>query len=137
MPPSDKPTRREFLVTTSSAALAATVPLAGKGIAATPELKDPASGSTLFSADDLLQSGPQRTFSGDSLTQIAMPLGGIGAGCICFNGYGGLQDFSIGNKPATTAMPDGHGFTDAAFALLHIRGQSPTTRLVEGPLAAE
>src|SRR5580700_7385116 len=66
-----------------------------------------------------------------------MPMGGIGAGCICLNGTGGLQDFSIRNKPATTAMPDGHGFMDAAFALLHIRSEHPTTRLVEGPLAAE
>lgn len=64
-------------------------------------------------------------------------MGGIGAGSICLNGYGGLQDFSIRNKPALTAMQDGHGFTDSAFALLHVHGEAPVTRLVEGPLPPE
>ena len=133
MPPSDKPTRREFLVTTSSAALAASVPLAGKDLAATPEHKETSAENRPFSADDLLQHGPQRTFSGDRLTQIAMPLGGIGAGCICLNGYGGLQDFSIANRPTTTAQPEGFAASKAAFAVLHIKGKSPITKLVEGP----
>ena len=78
-----------------------------------------------------------RVHSGLDLLQIAMSLGGIGAGCVCLNGYGGLQDFSIRNKPATTALPDGHGFSDAAFALLHVKGERPVTRLVEGPLPPE
>ena len=57
--------------------------------------------------------GWSRVFSGPNLLQIAMPLGGIGAGCVCLNGYGGLQDFAIRNQPATTAMPDGHGNTES------------------------
>jgi len=35
-----------------------------------------------------------RSFTGPQLLQIAMPLGGIGAGSICLNGHGGLSDFS-------------------------------------------
>jgi len=66
-----------------------------------------------------------------------MPLGGIGAGCICFNAYGGLQDFSIRNRPAVSAMPDGHGTMDAAFATLHVKGRRPVTRLLEGPFPLE
>ena len=62
-----------------------------------------------------------------------MPLGGIGSGCICLNGYGGLQDFSIWNHPATTALPEGYESSKAAFAILHIKGASPVTKLVEGP----
>ena len=76
------------------------------------------------------------TYKEAKLLQIAMPMGGIGAGCICLNGYGGLQDFSIYNKPAASATPDGHGFRDSAFALLHIVG-TETTRLVEGPIPPE
>jgi len=76
----------------------------------------------------------QRTFSGPHLSQIALPMGGIGTGCIALNGYGGLQDFSIRNRPNISAVQDGHGFTPSAFALLHIKGESPITRLVEGPL---
>lgn len=66
-----------------------------------------------------------------------MPMGGIGAGCICLNGSGGFQDFSIRNQPATTALPDGWGFSDAAFALLHVKGEQPVTKLLEGPVPPE
>ena len=66
-----------------------------------------------------------------------MPLGGIGAGCICLNGYGALQDFSIRNHPDNSALPDRHASADAAFALLHIKGVSTVTRLIEGPIPAE
>ncbi len=77
----------------------------------------------------------QRSFSGSSAAQVAMPLGGIGAGCICLNGHGGLQDFAIRNRPQTTAASVGAG--DAAFALLHIKGNKPVTRLAEGPYPTE
>src|SRR5215470_10311230 len=80
--------------------------------------------------------GWTRDFSGANLLQIAMPVGGIGAGCVCFNGYGGLQDFSIHNQPATTALPQGFQSSKAAFAILHIKGPSPVTKLVEGPFPA-
>src|SRR5580692_11695036 len=135
MSPLDKPTRREFLVTTSSAALGAAVPLAGS-----PAISPVADGPTTpdpevlpYSLEELFLRGPQRTFTGDKAAQIAMPLGGIGAGCICLNGYGGLQDFSIGNHPSTTALPNGFAPSKAAFAILHIKGASPVTKLVEGP----
>ena len=84
-----------------------------------------------------LLSGNLPTYTGDNLLQIAMPLGGIGAGGVCLNGHGGLQDLSIRNLPAMTATADGHGFTDSAFALLHIKGNGLTTRLIEGPLPIE
>ena len=135
-----KPTRREFLVAGSTAALAAAVP-ANTSDAASPANAAPAIGDAPdreplpFSAADLLQPGPQRTFSGDKATQVAMPIGGLGAGCICMNGSGGLQDFSIRTRPETTALPA--GFTsnsaEAAFAILHIKERTPVTKLVEGP----
>jgi uncharacterized protein (DUF608 family) len=78
-----------------------------------------------------------RSFVAPNLLQIAMPMGGIGAGCICLNGYGGLQDFAIRHRPATTALPDGHTETDAAFALVHIKGERPVTKLLEGPFPPE
>ncbi len=76
-----------------------------------------------------------KTFETDKQLQIAMPMGGIGAGCVCLNGYGGIQDFSIRNHPETSAVPDHWDRTDAAFALIHIKGG--TTKLVEGPLPKE
>lgn len=85
----------------------------------------------------LFDYGKQRTFTQDNNLQIALPLGGLGAGMICLNGYGGLQDFAIRNRPATSATPDGHGTTDAAFATLHIKGKKTTTKLLEGPMPPE
>src|SRR6266478_650541 len=135
MSPLDKPTRREFLVTTSSAALGAAVPLSGSqpDSPAADAPAAPVSEALPYSSEELFASGPQRTFTGDRAAQIAMPVGGIGAGCICLNGYGGLQDFSIGNHPSTTALPEGYSGTKAAFAILHIKGASPVTKLIEGP----
>ena len=137
-----KPTRREFLVAGSTAALIAATSAAtaqpdshtvsGPDIAG-PEAKP-------YDASDLLENAAQRTFSGEKTTQIAMPLGGIGAGSICLNGYGGLQDFSIRAHPETSALPS--AFTNdsphAAFAVLHIKGDSGVTKLgvtklIEGP----
>ncbi len=90
-----------------------------------------------YSAARLKGGRGQRTFSGPNALQVAMPLGGIGAGCICLNGVGGLQDFSIRHKPDNSALPDGHGTHEDAFALLHVRGRRPVTRLVEGPMPVE
>ena len=55
---------------------------------------------------------------------------------MCLNGYGGLQDFSIWNHPSTTALPEGFASSKAAFAILHISGAAPVTKLAEGPLPA-
>jgi uncharacterized protein (DUF608 family) len=66
--------------------------------------------------------------------QVALPLGGLGAGSVSINAYGGFQDFAIRHQPALSAVADGWRATDAAFALLHVRGRSPITRLVEGPM---
>jgi uncharacterized protein (DUF608 family) len=135
MSPLDKSTRREFMAITSSAALGAAVPLAGaqpnEPVSGPPQV--PISEETPYSSKELFAAGPQRSFSSDTATQIAMPLGGIGAGCICLNGYGGLQDFSIWNRPSTTALPEGYSSSQAAFATLHVKGESALTKLVEGP----
>jgi uncharacterized protein (DUF608 family) len=95
--------------------------------------------STPSPLDHLLRKAPQRTYRGSNRLQIALPLGGIGAGSICLNGEGALQDFSIRHRPDTTAIPDETGDRvnyDSAFALLHIKNTG-ITRMVEGPLPPE
>lgn len=140
MPSFKEPTRREFLAAGSAAAIAAAATAAGAHTvsgAPTPEIGSPDEVQPL-SSDNLFQLAPQRTYSGDHATQVAMPLGGIGAGSVCLNGYGGLQDFSIRTRPENTAMPA--GFTanspEAAFAVLHIKGAPAVTKLIEGPFPA-
>jgi uncharacterized protein (DUF608 family) len=126
-----KPTRREFLIASSSAALAAAVPVAADGVV-------PEQAVNQYSINELHRSGPQRIFTGESATQVAMPIGGIGAGSICLNGYGGLQDFSIRTRPETTATPAefSSNSPEAAFAILHVKGSQGLTKLVEGPFPA-
>ena len=41
-----------------------------------------------FSKDILYDFSLQKTYTGRDALQIAMPLGGIGAGCVCINGQG-------------------------------------------------
>ena len=130
-----KPTRREFLVAGSTAAIAAAVPATASDANERPNAAPSERESIPFSTVELYQSGPQRTFSGDRATQVAMPIGGLGAGCICINGSGGLQDFSIRTRPETTALPA--GFTsnspETGFAVLYLRGSNPVAKVVEGP----
>ena len=134
MSSSNKPTRRDFLKATSSAALAAAAP------AMNVQAQSDAAQETAapFSPAQLLEPGPQRTYSGDKTTQVAVPIGGIGAGSVCMNGYGGLQDFSIRTRPETTALPSTFSANspEAAFAILHIKGSSGVTKMVEGPFPA-
>ena len=89
-----------------------------------------------FPTDILYAKKPRRRFTGRNLLQISMPLGGIGTGCIGFNGQGGLQDFAIYNRPAFTASNPGGSWREAAFAVLQIK-ESGKTRIVEGPLPPE
>src|SRR5580700_9938582 len=91
----------------------------------------------IMSVEQALMPGNSRRFSGSHLLQIAMPRGGLGGGCVSLNGHGGFQDISIRHRPATTALPDGHGFTLGAFAIVNVRGNSGLTRLLEGPLPVE
>jgi len=129
----EKPTRREFLVTSSSIALGAAIPVAGAQPASPAEDKDQRQTAAPYSTEELLRPGAQRTYSGINATQVAMPVGGIGAGCICLNGYGGVQDFSVSNHPTTTALPQGFSPSKAGFAILHLKGPSAVTKLIEGP----
>lgn len=125
---SRKPTRRDFLKATSSAAIAAATPVI-------PAADVRGQQASTAAPEKLFASGPQRVYSGDRTTQIAMPIGGIGAGSVCMNGYGGLQDFSIRTRPETTALPENFSSDspEAAFAILRTRTEPSVSRLVEGP----
>lgn len=89
-----------------------------------------------YSPEILFEQCRQRVFRNEQLRQIAFPIGGIGAGTVCLNGIGGLQDFSIRHHPVTTAVPDGQIPGDAAFAVIHLKSDG-VTRLVEGPYPKE
>jgi non-lysosomal glucosylceramidase len=82
-----------------------------------------------YSTDELLSRGPQRTFAGLKLHEIAFPLGGIGTGCVSLGGCGQLRDWEIFNRPDQGFMPE---FT---FVTLRARaeGEEPVTKVIQSP----
>lgn len=82
-----------------------------------------------YTQEELTARGPQRTFSGQSLKEIAFPLGGIGTGCISLGGRGQLRDWEVFNRPNQRFRP---GFS---FATLRAEASSgkPVVKVVESP----
>ena len=67
---------------------------------------------------------------GADLRHIAMPVGGIGTGCLSLGGRGDLRDWEIGNRPAKRFQPPN------TFLALRLAGYGidPMTRVLQGPL---
>src|SRR5713226_874742 len=71
-----------------------------------------------------------RTFVGDTLREVALPLGGIGTGTISLGGRGNLRDWEIFNRPAK-----GNNLPFTFFALwLQAEGEAPVARVLERQL---
>ena len=83
-----------------------------------------------YSRKELLRLGPQRTFSGSSVSQIVFPLGGIGTGSVGLTGVGGLRDWEIFNRP------NFGGSFPYTFPILYAKeqGKDPLCRVVQGPV---
>ena len=69
------------------------------------------------------------SYTGPNLDRVAMPMGGIGAGMIAFEGTGKLSQVSIRNSPAPFNEP----YMYAAATVRH-DGGGFATRLLEGPV---
>lgn len=83
-----------------------------------------------YSNEELLRLGQQRVFEGDSLKEVAFPLGGIGTGTVSLGGRGNLRDWEIFNRPGK-----GVNLPFTFFALyLEQGGRKPSVRVLEGPL---
>ncbi len=64
-------------------------------------------------------------YEGGFLNRVAFPLGGIGAGMICLEGYGALSHVSLRHKPDIFNEPQ-------IFAALCVKGSPNTARVLEG-----
>jgi len=71
-------------------------------------------------------SKPGRTYRGRYLDQIAFPLGGLGAGMFCLEGFGSPEHFSILHRPHLYNSP---GF----FSAVHVRNRG-TAKVLEGQI---
>src|SRR5215211_6407349 len=86
-----------------------------------------------YTHDELYACGGPRVYAGDTLREIAFPLGGIGTGTVSLGGRGQLRDWEIFNRPgkgrdlpytffALWAQPDGG---DPIARVLESRLQPP------------
>lgn len=83
-----------------------------------------------YTEEELTSRGPQRAFTGQSLREIAFPLGGIGTGCISLGGRGQLRDWEIFNRPNQGFRPQ---FTFAALRAETAAG-GVVCKVLESPL---
>jgi uncharacterized protein (DUF608 family) len=67
------------------------------------------------------------SYESEFLSRVAFPMGGIGAGTICLEGYGGLSHVSIRNHPDLYNEP-------FMFSALTIMGTRPKAHLLQGPI---
>lgn len=63
----------------------------------------------------------------EQLNNIAYALGGMGAGTLCFTGWGSLDSVAIRHRPEKF-------FTPTAFSAVTVLGEKPETRLLEAPV---
>jgi uncharacterized protein (DUF608 family) len=125
--------RRTFIVSTSAAVVGAASARHGEPLVAPKGAKtfrSPSGANIPYDSRDLFTVGPQRTFTGDALAEIAFPLGGIGTGTVSLGGRGQLRDWEIFNRPGKgRSLP-------FSFVALWARpeGGAPKLRVVEGPL---
>ncbi|MFN8255039.1 MAG: GH116 family glycosyl hydrolase [Bacteroidales bacterium] len=66
-------------------------------------------------------------YTNENLNRVAFPMGGIGAGMICFEGTGALSHVSIRNKPEIFNEP-------AVFAAIAVKGIANGVKVLEGPV---
>ena len=71
-----------------------------------------------------------RAYHSDALRAVALPLGGIGTGCVSVGGRGDLRDWELANHTSKGFRP--------RFGFLALRAQTagtaPVARLLQGPL---
>jgi len=65
------------------------------------------------------------SYSGEYLSRIAFPVGGIGAGMFCIEGTGAISHMSVRNRPDVFNEP-------CMFAALHVKGFEKGTKVIEG-----
>ncbi|MBN1445790.1 MAG: hypothetical protein JW957_06760 [Candidatus Omnitrophica bacterium] len=73
------------------------------------------------------KKGEGTIYSGENLNYIAFPMGGIGAGMICLEGYGGLTNVSLRHNPEVFNQP-------CMFSAFCIKGKPESARVLEGQI---
>jgi len=108
-----------------------TLTMGGLGMAAAPAnlLGNPTHPGTATS--EAISETPLRAYNspytGEYLSRIAFPIGGLGAGMFCLEGTGAISHLSVRNRPEIYNEP-------ALFAALYIKDQPNGAKVLEGPV---
>ena len=76
--------------------------------------------------DRLFEQGERKVYSGENLTNISFPMGGLGGGCIMMNGYGERNMWQIFNNFTQAKIPESF-FT----VQTKVGGEMPVTRQLQ------
>lgn len=97
--------------------------------------------SVLFAQNEAIDWPVLKKYSGEHVTEVAMPLGGIGTGTISIGGRGNLRDWEMTNRGALGWTPGVKlvepTIANAPFFALYYKEQGEdrgTIRLLEGPI---
>ena len=78
-----------------------------------------------------------KTYEGEALRRVKMPIGGIGTGTVSLSGRGSLVDWELDNRPAKGHVPSSGNWAPH-FAIRCVTEDGRTVaRLLEGPLRPE
>ncbi len=66
-------------------------------------------------------------YTGDFLSRVAFPIGGLGAGMVCLDGTGSLSHVSVRNALDFFNAP-------GMFAAVHVKGTPGLSKVLEGPV---
>lgn len=75
-----------------------------------------------------------KTYSGEYLRRVKMPIGGIGTGTISLAGNGALVDWEIRNLPDKGYTPNAQGASSGFWLRMEDANGNVSARLLEGPL---
>jgi uncharacterized protein (DUF608 family) len=83
--------------------------------------------------NDVKATSPKNTYNGsytgEHLTRIAFPIGGLGAGMFCLEGAGAISHMSVRNRPEIFNEP-------GLFAAISVKGIKYGAKILEGPVPA-
>lgn len=78
-----------------------------------------------------------KSYTGEHLRRIAMPLGGIGTGTVSLSGRGGLVDWELMNRPAKKFVPNKVNRSPGFIIRYETASGKKDIKLLEGPLLEE
>lgn len=110
------------------------VVLSGSGVAVAPIIQAGKPAETSVTENNEQQKVPlpdrkyNGPYTGEYLSRVAFPIGGIGAGMFCLEGTGAISHMSIRNRPEIFHEP-------SLFAALAVKGVKNGVKVLEGQVA--